>query len=143
MTSGAGQIVERRRHRRFKASEGAYAALSPDSSKVGPIVDISVDGLCFRYIVHDSQPKEPVETHIYVGDNGFYLEKMPYETVEDVEVRNVSSLSSLIMRQRRVKFVGLSPNQRAQLQYFIQHRTFEKDENMGVRGLPLRTLDRK
>lgn len=117
------EMADRRAHRRYRASDGAYAALSPDSSKVGPIVDISMHGLCFRYIVHDDQPKEPVETHIYVGDNGFYLEKMPYETVEDVEIVNPSSLSSLIMRQRRVRFVDLTANQRAQLQYFIDHRT--------------------
>ena len=123
MIEKSQEMADRRAHIRYRASDGAYAALSPDSSKVGPIVDISMNGLCFRYIVHDDQPKEPVETHVYVGDNGFYLEKMPYETVEDVEIDNPSSLSTIIMRQRRVRFAGLNANQRAQLKYFIAHRT--------------------
>ncbi|VFQ44718.1 PilZ domain-containing protein [Desulfoluna butyratoxydans] len=128
MIGQSQEMADRRAHRRYRAGDGAYAALSPASSKVGPIVDISMDGLCFRYIVHAEQPKEPVETHIYVGDNGFYLEKMPYETVEDVEIDNPSSLSSIIMRQRRVRFVDLSANQKAQLQYFIAHRTSKQEE---------------
>lgn len=135
MITTPDEMVDRRRHRRFRASDGAYAALSPDSSKVGPIVDISLQGLCFRYIVHDDQPKEPVETHIYVGDNGFYLEKMSYETVEDVQVKNPSSLSSIIMRQRRVKFVDLTANQRAQLQYFIEHRTLKEETDKRLNAM--------
>lgn len=129
MIGKSQEMADRRAHRRYRASDGAYAALSPDSSKVGPIVDISMNGLCFRYIVHDDQPKEPVETHIYVGDNGFYLEKMPYETVEDVEIDNPSSLSTIIMRQRRVRFVGLNANQKAQLKYFIAHRTSNQTDS--------------
>lgn len=123
MIGESQEMADRRAHRRYRAGDGAYAALAPDSSKVGPIVDISMDGLCFRYIVHDDQPKAPMETHIYVGDNGFYLEKMPFETVEDAAIDNPSSLSSIIMRQMRVRFVGLTANQKAQLTYFIAHRT--------------------
>ena len=117
------EMADRRCYRRYRASDGAYAALSPASSKVGPIVDISMAGLCFRYIVHEEQPNEPVETHVYVGDNGFYLEKMPYTTVEDVEIDNSSNLSTIIMRQRRLQFLNLTANQKAQLKYFIAHRT--------------------
>lgn len=129
MIEKSQEMADRRANRRYRAGDGSYAALSPNSSKVGPIVDISMDGLCFRYIVHGDQPREPVETHIYVGDNGFYLDKMPYETVEDVEIDNPSSLATLIMRQRRIQFVGLTDNQKAQLKYFIAYRTSSQKED--------------
>jgi hypothetical protein len=114
---------DRRIYPRFKVNDGAYAALSPDSTIMGQIVDISRGGLCFRYIVHREQAFESVATHIFVGDNGFYLEKMPYKIVEDEQIDNGSSFSSIIMRQRRVYFSNLNPNQLAQLDYFLLNRT--------------------
>lgn len=119
--------VERRTYPRYKVKDGAYAALSPDSTIMGQIVNIGRGGLCFRYIVHREQAFESVATHIFVGDNGFYLEKMPYKIVEDEEVDNGSSFSSIVMRQRRVQFSNLSSNQLAQLDYFLFNRTTGKE----------------
>lgn len=122
---------ERRKHARYKVREGAYAALSPDSAKMGQIVDISRGGLCFRYIVHMDQMDENNETHVFVGDEGIYLEKMPNRVIEDIPVENGSMSGSLMIgskgmrmvRQRRVCFGNLSGNQMAQLEYFIMNRT--------------------
>ncbi len=116
-------FFERRNDTRYKVNEGAYAALSPESTKMGQIIDISRGGLSFRYIVHMEQPIDPVETHIFVGDKGIYLEKMPYITVDDVQVDNTNSFSSIIMRERRIKFGELNKNQIAQLEYFLMNRT--------------------
>lgn len=115
--------IDRRQYPRYRVNDGAYAALSPDSTIMGQIVDISRGGLCFRYIVHREQAMESVATHIFVGDNGFYLEKMPYRIVEDEPLENSSSFFSLMMRQRRVQFSNLTPNQLAQLDYFLFNRT--------------------
>jgi hypothetical protein len=117
---------ERRTYPRYSVKDGAYAALSPDSTIMGQIVNIGRGGLCFRYIVHREQAFESVATHIFVGDNGFYLEKMPYKIVEDEQVDNGSSFSSIVMRQRRVQFSNLSSNQLAQLDYFLFNRTTGK-----------------
>jgi hypothetical protein len=118
--------VERRAYPRYRVKDGAYAALSPDSTIMGQIVDISRGGLCFKYIVHREQAFESVATHIFVGDNGYYLEKMPYKIVEDEQVESGSPFSSIIMRQRRVQFSNLTPNQLAQLDSFLYNRTTGK-----------------
>ncbi len=118
--------AERRIHPRYTVRDGSYAALSPDSTIMGQIVNISRGGLCFRYIVHREQAFESLATHIFVGDNGFYLEKMPYTIVEDEQVDYASSFSSIAMRQRRVQFSDLTPNQIAQLDYFLFNRTTGK-----------------
>jgi hypothetical protein len=124
---------ERRRHTRYRVREGAYAALSPDFGKMGQIIDISRGGLCFRYIASlDHQAMEDcVESHVFVGDEGIYLEKMPNHLVEDVTVEDDDVPSSIMMspramrvvRQRRVRFGELNGNQAAQLDYFIMNRT--------------------
>ena len=46
---------ERRQQKRFKAAEGAFAALVDQESRLGQIKDISPHGLSFRYI--DSHEK--------------------------------------------------------------------------------------
>ncbi len=123
--------TDRRHHTRYSVNEGAYAALSPDSAKMGQIIDISRGGLCFRYIVQVDQMEDTSETHVFVGDEGIYLEKMPNRVVEDIPVEDGPFPASIIMgprsmrvvRQRRVCFGELSGNQVAQLEYFIMNRT--------------------
>lgn len=119
---------DRRNNKRFKVDEGAFAALSPDSSIMGQLDNISKGGLCFKYIVHEDQSAEMEATHVFVGINGFYLEKMPYKVVEDIQVENNSTLSSINMRRRRLQFVDLSLNQAAQLDYFLKNRTGDSEE---------------
>ena len=48
--AGRKRTVERRKNKRYKAVEGAYAAISPNSHKLGQIIDISMGGLAFKYI---------------------------------------------------------------------------------------------
>lgn len=114
---------ERRSNPRFKVKDGAYAALSPDSTIMGQIVDIGRGGLCFRYIVQNDHVSDVDATHIFVGDNGFYLEKMPYTLIEDNLIDEGSLFTSIMMRQRRVHFSELTQNQLAQLDYYLQNRT--------------------
>lgn len=131
MSCQVKQAVERRRYTRYGVREGAYAALSPDSARMGQIIDISRGGLCFRYIAQMDQPDNGQETHVFVGDEGIYLEKMPNRLIEDVPVEDgafpgsiiMGSKTMRVMRQRRVSFGELTGNQVAQLEYFIQHRT--------------------
>ena len=114
---------ERRLHPRYRVKQGAFAALSPESTIMGQIENISKGGLCFRYIVHEEQTDESVATHVFVGMDGFYLEKMPYTTIDDVEADKGISLKLIKMRRRRLKFHNLTPDQASQLYYFIKYRT--------------------
>ncbi len=41
---------ERRKHKRFKVKQGAFAVASPDYNKLGQIKDISEGGLAFQFI---------------------------------------------------------------------------------------------
>jgi hypothetical protein len=58
---------ERRLQKRFKAAEGAFAALVDQESRLGQIKDISSDGLSFRYI--DSHEKSTCDKSDWSSGN--------------------------------------------------------------------------
>ena len=68
---GRKRTIERRRHKRYKAVEGAYAAISPHSHKLGQVIDISMGGLSFKYIDTTSDDADfqqtPEEMSVQVG----------------------------------------------------------------------------
>jgi hypothetical protein len=115
--------VERRLQPRFKAAEGVFAALVNHNSKLGQIRDISKMGLAFRYIDNGDEPGEASELKIIVGMGGVYLEKLPFRKVNDFEIQNEYSFSSLKMRQMGLQFGGLTRKQCTRLEHFIQKHT--------------------
>jgi hypothetical protein len=115
--------VERRQQPRFKAVEGVFAALVNHHSKLGQIRDISRTGLSFRYIDHGDPSGEARELKIIIGSGGLYLDKLPFTKINDFEIKNERSFSSLKMRQIGLQFGKLTPQQQIHLENFIQNHT--------------------
>jgi hypothetical protein len=118
---------ERRKHKRFKVQNAAFAVLSAISSphstqKVGRITDIGMGGLAFSYIASEEPSNISVQLSIFSGKNGFDLRKIPFETIWDLETKK-APLGSITMRRTGVEFRKLKPNQISQLKYFIQNYT--------------------
>lgn len=113
--------VERRKHKRFQAWNGAFVALGPYSLKLGQIVNMSMGGLAFRYIGSRKPSKMKTESKIFI-DNGFCLDDVPLETVSDFEAKQ-GSFASLVMRQSGVQFGKLTRDQESELEYFIDNHT--------------------
>jgi len=116
-------IRDRRRKKRFRVKEGAFAALVNRENKLGQIKDISLVGLSFRYIDSEGQLSQPSELRIILAGSGLFLDKLPYQTVSDFEVTNGFTFSSLKMRQRHIAFGELSPYQVSRLNDFILNYT--------------------
>jgi hypothetical protein len=114
---------ERRREKRFKAAEGAFAALIDQESKLGQIKDISVHGLSFRYIDSSEKIENAKELKIILGHQGLYLDKVPFKKVSDFEIESEFSFSSVKMRQIGLEFGKLTSEQRMKLNRFIQNHT--------------------
>jgi hypothetical protein len=115
--------IERRQRKRFKAIEGAFAALVNHNSKLGQIKDISTDGLSFCYIDDHAQTDDAPELKIILGNRGFYMDKVPYKKIADFEIVNEYSFSSIKMRQMGLQFGQLTPDQQNRLENFIQKHT--------------------
>ncbi len=130
---GRKRTIERRKNKRYKAVEGAYAAISPNSHKLGQIIDVSMGGLSFKYIdTSGEQPENnrlPEET-IFLSSMGYYVGDLPFKTVSDYEVTNAPSFSSMKVRKRHVKFSDLSFKQLFDLDYYLRNNVSEPMEKL-------------
>ena len=117
-------LVERRKHKRFKAKEGAFAALTSDN-KMGQINDISRSGLTFQYIGHDESSSGSTEVEIFSAVADFYLKKVPVKSVMDIQVDGNIPFSSVPMKQLRIQFGRMTPIQSGLLDYFLQNYTLK------------------
>jgi hypothetical protein len=117
-------LIERRKYRRFKVKHPAFVVFNTQPTRLGEILDISMNGVSFRYMV-DSEDvvNQSRELDILYGDDDFYLDKLPFSTVSDRLSDNGLPFSTMIMRRRGVQFGEFDDHQRGQLEYFIENNT--------------------
>jgi hypothetical protein len=84
------ELVGKRKHKRFRSQDLAFAAFGPHVKEIGQIVDISRVGLAFRYIAYGDQLNESCELEVYLANNGFHLKKVPFKTISDIEIASDS-----------------------------------------------------
>jgi hypothetical protein len=123
---GRKRTTERRKSKRYKAAEGAYAAISPSSHKIGQITDISMDGLAFKYI--DTKNQTQSEESIFLSSVGFYVGNLPFRTILDNEVTNAPSFSAMKVRERHVQFTDLSFKQLFDLDCYLRNNVSDQEE---------------
>lgn len=129
---GRKRTTERRKSKRYQAAEGAYAAISPSSHKLGQITDISMGGLAFKYIDtknNDTKGQDQSEESIFLSSMGFYVGNLPFKTISDNEVTNTPSFSAMKIRERHVQFTDLSFKQLFDLDCYLNNNITDKDEN--------------
>ena len=130
---GRKRTVERRRNKRYKAVDGAYAAISPNSHKLGQIIDISMGGLSFKYIDTSNDDKEEnniPEESVFLSSMGYYVGDLPFQVISDYEVTNTPSFSSMKVRKRHVKFTDLSFKQLFDLDYYLRNNVSDQVEKL-------------
>jgi len=124
----------RRKHERFLAQEDAFVELRDHRGKIGKIIEVSKGGLAFHYIDIGDRPKESLELDIFLKKTGFRLEKLPAETVSDVEITKTIHQGITTIRRHGVKFGKLTKSQKSRLEYFIRHFTTDETSNQKERG---------
>ena len=136
--------AERRNHNRFQINRVAFAMIRSAFSKpiclldrsmgeiacdvfrlkpnkLGRIDDISMDGLVFRYTDNKIQSNESPVLDILLADCGFYLESVLFNTISDTEIFEDYPIDSVKMKQIRLQFRKLTPNQKYKLEFLIQN----------------------
>lgn len=76
--------IERRRYIRFETKKKTFAALRSGFDKVGIVLDISINGLSFSYILEEAMRVEHFQVDIFQSENGLYLSSIPCHVVYDV-----------------------------------------------------------
>jgi hypothetical protein len=112
-------VADRREAKRYRVKEGIFAVLAAVKDKLGPIKDISIKGLSFRYVNDDILVSGVSELKIIIAGMGLYLEGIQVEPVSDFEVKNGFSVSPLKLRQVNVRFINLTSKQTAAIERFI------------------------
>ena len=118
---------ERRQQKRFKAQEGAFAALVAQESRLGQIKDISIRGLSFRYIDNNEKLDHADKLKIILGNEGLYLDNVPFKKISDFEIESEYHFSTVKMRQIGLEFGELTVEQQVRLDRFIQYHTIHED----------------
>jgi len=99
--------------------KGAFASITVDRKKTGPILDISRGGLAFKYIGNDEPFEGTSELEMFHRDKYFRLKGMPFTIASDVELKNTNPFSSITMRRIGIQFGAISQNQREELDSYI------------------------
>ena len=120
------ETVERRKSKRYKAIEGAYASINPNSQKLGQIIDISKGGVCFKYIdtSNDNQKSgTKQEDSIFLSSIEYYVGDLHFKAVGDYEITNEPLISFIKVRKRHVQFTNLNFQQLFDLDNFLKNNT--------------------
>ena len=117
------EMLERREHKRFQVQDDAIAVLRPIIDKRGPIIDISMGGLAFRYITAKPSSDRSSKLDILLPDLSFYLGHLPVRTVRDFEVTSEYALGNTKTRRCSVQFRKLTQQQISQIESFMENHT--------------------
>ncbi len=119
------EAVERRKDKRFRSEEGCLAIMWPASSKAGPIVDMSLRGLAFRYVARSNSEgfASELESDIEIicSREDFSSGLLPVENVSDIKMERIfSDLIPMELRRHSIKFKQLNEEQKSLLERFIE-----------------------
>lgn len=121
MTNTKAQ-VERRKHKRSEVQDDTFVLLRSDDTKLGTLINITMNGLTFHYIGREEALSELAQLGILLPDSHFYLFKVPCKIISDLKLYK-NHPSPISMRRCGVQFGELTQSQASQLQYFIQNYT--------------------
>jgi len=113
---------ERRRHTRFRPKEGTMAV---SQQVLGPIINISMAGLAFRYMNGTTNKKISDRLGIFLGSDNILIEELTTQVISDKIVSSGSTFLQISTRQRSIQFINLTKQQRIKLEDFISNKTLE------------------
>lgn len=123
--------TERRKHRRFEPDKTAFAAVNPDSGRLGQIVNISKGGLLFEYLCYGGETNDVSLVDIFLPNNEFHLFGIPCRIIADAAARNggigYTNFSVVICKRCSVCFEKLTSPQKARLNFFLENFTSAQD----------------
>lgn len=113
---------ERRGRKRFPVKEGCLIILGNEPIKPWQILDISEEGLAFRYIGGAEDTKSISRLDILTRDVALCIEKIPFQVISDLEMTGPGSRFYSLKRCSG-KFGLLTPEQNGQLGTLIKTYT--------------------
>jgi hypothetical protein len=116
------QKEERRQFTRFRPKDGTMAV---SHHVLGPIVNISMAGLSFRYMNGGNAKEMSDMLGIFLGSDNILIEELTTKVISDKIISNGSTFLQTSTRQRSIAFTNLTKRQRVKLEDFISNKTLE------------------
>ena len=120
-------FLERRKDKRFKLKDPAFAIMYYSPARIGQITDISRSGLTVRYIKNGDASNDLKELDICKSDFQFYIDNIKAKTISDLELIDKTFIGSKEKRRCGIQFKDLSNNQLFKLENFIQNFTLDRN----------------
>jgi hypothetical protein len=119
----------RRTEERYKASEGAFAAIG-DSFKAGQICDIGSGGFSFKYIENseEDQTARMSDKPLALVSMASYVKGLQFKIIDEYRVPNAPSFYAMHIRKCHVQFVDLEVSQALELNDYIRHNAVRHDQ---------------
>ncbi len=111
---------DRRQQPRFRVERDAIVVLKSHPPTMGKIIDISLDGLSFRYIHSLERLNQTNMLDIFRAENRFFLGRAEFTTVSNGEI-------SAFVQRLGVRFKGLNRWQKHCLEKFIEESTIDNE----------------
>jgi len=119
---GRTMNAERRKTVRFLPRTEAYVALRPDFTKLGRLINISRGGLAFRYIAHQRQEQTPTHLDLFIGNDTFYLSRIPCRVIYDIRLSEKQRFSTALEHRRcGLEFGEATEVQATQLELYLKN----------------------
>jgi len=115
---------ERRHNPRFRTNGDAIVVLKSHPATMGKLIDISMDGLSFRYIHSLERLDQTSLLDIFLSKGGFYLGRAEFTAVSNAKISD-------FVRRFSVQFRGLRRGQRSRLERFIEDHTIYSGSHPG------------
>ncbi|MFC1535272.1 hypothetical protein ACFL7M_18135 [Thermodesulfobacteriota bacterium] len=118
--------TERREKVRLRPENLTFVAVRPEFAKLGRLLDITIDGLCFQYMAHGDlvEYASSIEVDIFMNNNGYYLQSIPCEFIYDTVIEKEETLPTGVeFRRCGLHFVKLSKEHIDQLELYIKEYT--------------------
>ena len=120
---------ERRRYDRYLSRKNAFAALGSKYNRIGKIIDISLSGLSFQYILGENSCSNSLHVDIFLVGNLYHLYNVPCEMIYDIQIHvphvNSRLIKMLTIKRCGVQFRELSDYDLTQLKLFIEGYTIK------------------
>lgn len=124
--------TERREEVRLRPKEVTFVALRPKFAKLGRLIDISQQGLCFQYMAECKDKEDLVvnaaslEIDLFINNNRYYLPSLPCKVIYDTEMKDgIMFPSGLEDRRCGLQFRKLMNKQMDELELYLKSHTSE------------------
>ena len=118
-------MIEQRRYARFFLEHDTFAALGHEYNKVGKVIDMSVGGLSFEYIVGKDIQQNQTKLDIFLSGNIFHLHNIPCKIIYEITIHephvNNSFIKILTTKRCGLEFSQLSEDDFLHLKLFIEN----------------------